>query len=63
MERGAWARWFLTARTPDEDDELVARAGRGEGAAIAARMARKLPRLLARARRRRGDPAEAEDVA
>jgi len=47
----------------DPDQLLVARVGRGDPAAIQALMARKLPRMLALARRMLGDAAEAEDVA
>ena len=39
------------------------RVARGEAAAIQAMVARKLPRMLALARRMLGDPSEAEDVA
>ena len=46
-----------------EDDELVARVGRGEPAAVQALTARQLPRMLALAYRMLGDAAEAEDVA
>lgn len=47
----------------DPDAELVSRAGRGDPAAVRALVARKLPRVLALARRVLGDPAESEDVA
>jgi RNA polymerase sigma-70 factor (ECF subfamily) len=47
----------------DPDQELVARVGRGEPAAVQALVARKLPRMLALARRMLGDAGEAEDVA
>ncbi len=47
----------------DPDEELIARVGRGEPAAVQAFVARKLPRITALARRMLGDPAEAEDVA
>jgi RNA polymerase sigma factor (sigma-70 family) len=47
----------------DTDDELVARAGRGDPAAVRALVARKLPRILALAQRMLFDAAEAEDVA
>ena len=53
----------MTARTADPDDDLVQRAGRGEAVAIRALVARKLPRVLALARRMLGDDGEAEDVA
>ena len=46
----------------DPDDDLIRRVGRGEPAACQALVARKLPRLLALARRMLGDPVEAEDV-
>lgn len=45
------------------EDDLVARVGRGEPAAVQAMVARQLPRMLALASRMLGDPAEAEDVA
>ncbi|WP_413990978.1 RNA polymerase sigma factor [Labrys okinawensis] len=48
---------------PDPDEELVRRIGAGDEAAMRALVARKLPRLLALARRMLGDAAEAEDVA
>jgi RNA polymerase sigma factor (sigma-70 family) len=48
---------------PDPDEELVRRIGVGDEAAMRALVARKLPRLLALARRMLGDAAEAEDVA
>jgi len=47
----------------DPDEALVERIGRGDGAAVQALVARKLPRMLALARRMLGDPIEAEDVA
>jgi RNA polymerase sigma factor (sigma-70 family) len=47
----------------DPDAALVARVGRGEPAAVQALLARKLPRMLALARRMLGDAQEAEDVA
>ena len=47
----------------DPDQELVARVGRGDPAAVQALVARKLPRMLALARRMLGDAGEAEDVA
>ena len=47
----------------DPDFDLVVRAGAGDAAAAQALVARKLPRILALARRMLGDPAEAEDVA
>ena len=48
---------------PDPDEDLLIRVGRGEPAAARALVARKLPRLLALARRMLGDQGEAEDVA
>jgi RNA polymerase sigma factor (sigma-70 family) len=47
----------------DPDQELVARVGRGDPAAVQALVARKLPRMLALAQRMLGDASEAEDVA
>lgn len=47
----------------DPDEDLVRRVGQGDPAAAQALVARKLPRVLALARRMLGDPAEAEDVA
>lgn len=47
----------------DPDEELVRRVGQADPAAIQAMVARKLPRMLALARRMLGDPGEAEDVA
>ncbi|WP_217575040.1 RNA polymerase sigma factor [Mesorhizobium sp. GbtcB19] len=47
----------------DPDEELVRRIGAGDPAAVQAMVARKLPRVLALARRMLGDAAEAEDVA
>jgi RNA polymerase sigma-70 factor (ECF subfamily) len=47
----------------DPDEDLVRRVGQGDPAAIQAMVARKLPRMLALARRMLGDAAEAEDVA
>ena len=47
----------------DPDEDLVRRVGQGDPAAIQAMVARKLPRMLALARRMLGDPMEAEDVA
>ena len=57
------ARWGLAAPVVDPDGELIQRVGRGDSAAIQALVARKLPRMLALARRMLGDPVEAEDVA
>ena len=47
----------------DPDEDLVRRVGQGDPAAIQSMVARKLPRMLALARRMLGDPIEAEDVA
>jgi RNA polymerase sigma factor (sigma-70 family) len=47
----------------DPDEDLVRRVGQGDPAAIQSMVARKLPRMLALARRMLGDPVEAEDVA
>jgi len=47
----------------DPDEDLVRRVGQGDPAAIQSMVARKLPRMLALARRMLGDAAEAEDVA
>jgi RNA polymerase sigma factor (sigma-70 family) len=47
----------------DPDGDLVVRIAAGEPAAVQAFVARKLPRMLALARRMLSDPAEAEDVA
>jgi RNA polymerase sigma factor (sigma-70 family) len=47
----------------DPDEELVIRVGRGDPAAVKALVARKLPRVLALARRMLADAVEAEDVA
>ncbi|MEO6377291.1 MAG: RNA polymerase sigma factor [Caulobacteraceae bacterium] len=51
------------AQGGDPDGELVVRVGAGDAAAVQALVARKLPRMLALARRLLGDAAEAEDVA
>ena len=53
----------MTSGGADPDDELVARAGRGDAAAVRALVARKLGRVLSLAERMLGDAAEAEDVA
>ena len=47
----------------DPDQDLVIGVARGDPAAARALLARKLPRLLALARRMLADPVEAEDVA
>ena len=51
------------AQAPDPDAELIVRVAQGDPAAIQALVARKLPRMLALARRMLGDASEAEDVA
>ena len=51
------------AQGGDPDGELIVRVGAGDAAAVQALVARKLPRMLALARRLLGDPSEAEDVA
>jgi RNA polymerase sigma-70 factor (ECF subfamily) len=53
----------LNGAKADPDEELIARVGRGEPAAVQAFVARKLPRIANLARRMLGDAAEAEDVA
>jgi RNA polymerase sigma-70 factor (ECF subfamily) len=57
------AKGGLTRETADPDEDLVLRVGRGDQAAVQALVARKLPRMLALARRMLGDAIEAEDVA
>jgi RNA polymerase sigma-70 factor (ECF subfamily) len=52
-----------TPGAPDPDDDLVRRAGQGDGAAVQALVAAKLRRVLALAERMLGDASEAEDVA
>ena len=52
----------MTRAVVDPDLALVIGVARGDPAAIRALVARKLPRLLALARRMLGDPVEAEDV-
>ena len=47
----------------DPDQALVTRVAAGDPAAVQALMARKLPRMLALARRMLGDVGDAEDVA
>lgn len=47
----------------DPDQDLIARVGRGDPAAIQALVGRKLPRMLQLAYRMLNDAAEAEDVA
>ena len=49
--------------TSDPDEILLERIGRGDMAAVSTLVSRKLPRLLALARRMLGDATEAEDVA
>jgi RNA polymerase sigma factor (sigma-70 family) len=53
----------LTADGDDPDQTLVARVGRGDPVAIRALLDRRLPRILALARRMLNDAGEAEDVA
>jgi RNA polymerase sigma-70 factor (ECF subfamily) len=53
----------LARETTDPDEDLVMRVGRGDQAAVQALVARKLPRMLALARRMLNDAGEAEDVA
>jgi RNA polymerase sigma-70 factor (ECF subfamily) len=53
----------LPNSSADPDEEVVARVAQGDPAAVQALMARKLPRMLALARRMLGDAVEAEDVA
>ncbi len=53
----------MTSAQSSLDDELVVRAGKGDHAAVASLVSRKLPRVLSLARRMLGDLAEAEDVA
>lgn len=47
----------------DPDEALLAQVARGDPAAVRALLARKLPRILALARRMLADAVEAEDVA
>lgn len=61
--RWGLARTGLREGEQDADEELVLRVGRGEAAAVQVLVARKLPRMLALARRMLGDAIEAEDVA
>lgn len=51
------------ASTPDPDEDLVLRAGRGEAEAARALVATKLPRVMRLAYRMLGDAGAAEDVA
>ena len=53
----------MTAPVVDPDAELIERVARADPAAVQALVTRKLPRMLALARRMLGDAAEAEDVA
>lgn len=53
----------MTSGAGDTEDDLVARAGRGDAAAIAAIVTHKLPRIVSLAKRVLGDAGEAEDVA
>ncbi len=57
------AKSGLARETTDPDEDLVLRVGRGDQAAVQALVARKLPRMLALARRMLNDAGEAEDVA
>jgi RNA polymerase sigma factor (sigma-70 family) len=57
------AKGGLGREASDPDEDLVVRVGRGDQAAVQALVARKLPRMLALARRMLGEAAEAEDVA
>ncbi|MFT4089497.1 MAG: RNA polymerase sigma factor [Asticcacaulis sp.] len=59
---GQTAYDIMTAHL-DPDEELIDRVGRGDIAATQTLVTRKLPRMLALARRLLGDAAEAEDVA
>jgi RNA polymerase sigma-70 factor (ECF subfamily) len=52
----------LQRNAADPDEDLVRRIGQGDAAAIQDMVARKLPRMLALARRMLGDSFEAEDV-
>ena len=53
----------MVARAVDDDDELLARAGRGDQAAIRRLVDSKTPRVLALAARMLSNMDEAEDVA
>jgi RNA polymerase sigma-70 factor (ECF subfamily) len=53
----------LSTPGSDPDEAMVAGVARGDPEAARALVARKLPRILALARRMLTDPAEAEDVA
>ncbi len=53
----------MTQADADPDLELVIGVARGDAAAVRVLVARKLPRVLALARRMLTDPVEAEDVA
>lgn len=52
-----------SAVSTDPDEHLLERMGRGDMAAVSILVSRKMPRLVALARRMLGDPVEAEDVA
>src|SRR5277367_5474693 len=62
-QTGQARRRALTGADTDPDQPLVLGVARGDPAAARALLARKLPRLLALARRMLADPIEAEDVA
>ena len=62
-QTGQATRRALTGDDADPDQPLVLGVARGDPAAARALLARKLPRLLALARRMLSDPVEAEDVA
>lgn len=53
----------MTGGDADPDQALVMGVARGDAAAARVLLARKLPRMLALARRMLADPVEAEDVA
>lgn len=61
-DAGRAARDTMTAHL-DPDEELINRVGQGDIAATQTLVTRKLPRMLALARRLLGDATEAEDVA
>ncbi|ESQ86091.1 hypothetical protein AEAC466_02565 [Asticcacaulis sp. AC466] len=61
--RGTTAHSGTHVTTPDPDEVLLERIGRGDMAAVSALVSRKLPRLLSLGRRMLGDATEAEDVA
>jgi RNA polymerase sigma factor (sigma-70 family) len=53
----------LAAEGSDPDEALLAGVGRGDPSAVRQLLDRRLPRVLALARRMLNDPGEAEDVA